>query len=319
MTKPLLVTMGEPAGIGPDICLDLADGDENIIVLGDRDVLSERADLLQRKVNIVDEHAPLRKSQVRVKHLTCAKKVIPGHLDDQNAVAVIDMLHTGAAAVMRGEYAALVTCPIHKKHLQQVLPNFSGHTEFFQELSQVREVVMMLAAKNMKVALVTTHLPLVKVPAAITQAKIIEVVNIINSALKTNFGIIAPKIAIAGLNPHAGEQGALGQEEIESIIPAIENLIKEGIQVTGPMPADTMFCDKAFDVYLAMYHDQGLGVIKYASFGQAANITLGLPFIRTSVDHGTALDIAGKGVANSSSLMTAIAFAKKMMIAQDIK
>ena len=313
MTSALLVTMGEPAGIGPDICLDLADGHDDIIILGDSEVLAARAAQLQRKISIVDEHAPLKPGQLRVKHLPCVNPVIPGRLDPQNAAVVIDMLRIGANAVMDGEYAALITCPIHKKHLQQVVADFSGHTEFFQEMTQVATVVMMLAAKQMKVALVTTHLPLADVPKAITQAKIMQVVHILHTALQTSFGVLAPRIAVAGLNPHAGEQGALGQEEITEITPAINALIKQGIDVSGPMPADTMFCNTAFDVFLAMYHDQGLGVMKYASFGQAANITLGLPFIRTSVDHGTALEIAGQGVANAGSLRTAIQFAKQMI------
>jgi len=317
MTKPLLVTMGEPAGIGPDICLELANTDENIVVLGDKNVLKARANMLQQQLIITDEYAPQKKRHLRVKHLPCVNKVMPGYLDNQNAGMVIDMLQIAAKAVVSGEYAALVTCPIHKKHLQQVSPNFSGHTEFFQEISHVKDVVMMLASTSMKVALVTTHLPLVKVSTAITQDKIIQVVNILDRALKTEFGIVAPKIAIAGLNPHAGEEGALGQEEIESIIPAIDTLKKQGKCVFGPMPADTMFCDKGFDVYLAMYHDQGLSVIKYASFGKAANITLGLPFIRTSVDHGTALDIAGKGFANAGGLLTAIEVAKQMISAKE--
>lgn len=309
--------MGEPAGIGPDICLDLVNSDENVVILGDGNVLIERAKKLNRQVNIVGENEKVKKGQIRVRQLPCINKVIPGRLNNHNAAVVIDMLQIGAKAVMRGEYAALVTCPIHKKHLQQVAPHFSGHTEFFQELSNVKEVVMMLASKTMKVALATTHLPLVRVPAAITQDKIIQVVNILDYALKLEFGILSPKIAIAGLNPHAGEFGTLGREELDVIIPAIEILKQQGKHVFGPMSADTMFCDKTFDVYLAMYHDQGLPVIKHASFGNAANITLGLPFIRTSVDHGTALDIAGKGKANSSSLITAIELAKQMILAKE--
>jgi 4-hydroxythreonine-4-phosphate dehydrogenase len=317
MTKPLLVTIGEPSGIGPDICVDLVHSDDDIVVLGDRHVLKQRADMLQKQLIITDEHAPRKNGQLRVKHLPCINKVVPGCLDNQNAAMVVDMLDIGAKAVMAGEYSALVTCPIHKKHLQQVIPNFSGHTEFFQELSNVKQVVMMLVSTSMKVALVTTHLPLAQVSNAITQDKIIEVVNILDTSLKTQFGILDPKIAVAGLNPHAGEQGALGQEEIETIVPAIESLNRKGKHVLGPMSADTMFCDKAFDAYLVMYHDQGLPVIKYASFGNAANITLGLPFIRTSVDHGTALDIAGKGKANSGSLKTAIEIAKQMIMAKE--
>ena len=189
MSKPLLVTMGEPAGIGPDICLELANTDENLVVLGDKNVLKARAAQQRSKLEITDEDVPFKKGLLRVKHLPCPQKVVPGCLNKQNAPMVIDMLRIASQAVMNGTYAALVTCPIHKKHLQQVLPDFSGHTEFFQEISQAQEVVMMLASASMKVALVTTHLPLVRVPAAITQAKIIDVVNIIDRALKTEFGI----------------------------------------------------------------------------------------------------------------------------------
>jgi 4-hydroxythreonine-4-phosphate dehydrogenase len=313
MPKPLLVTMGEPAGIGPDICLDLVNCDYPVVVLGDKAVLKARALMLRREIEIVDEHIAAKSHQLSVRHISCEAAVVPGCLNVDNALMVIEMLRQGAELVMKGDYAALVTGPIHKKHLQQVIPGFSGHTEFFQELSNVSQVVMMLASAEMKVALLTTHLPLIKVASAITQDKIKAVVNILDQVLKSEFGIPSPKIAVAGLNPHAGEQGALGQEEIEIIIPAIESLKKEGKNLIGPVSADTMFCDKTNDAFLAMYHDQGLPVIKYASFGRAANITLGLPFIRTSVDHGTALDIAGLGKASSSSLMAAIEVAKQMV------
>jgi len=316
MNKPILITTGEPAGVGPDICLAASLWQENLVFVGDINMLRQRAKILSIAVDII-EYAPhkiAKPGQMMVQHIPCLGTVVPGLLNDINSVAVLEMLQWACEQTLFGEFSALVTAPVHKAHLQIAEQNFLGHTEFFQKICQAPQVVMMLADKKFRVALVTTHLPMRQVPDAITAEKIINVVETLNLSLQHDFKIAQPSIAVAGLNPHAGENGALGNEELLIIQPAIEQLRAKNINVTGPFPADTMFLLPGIDVFVAMYHDQGLGVLKYATFGNAANISLGLPIIRTSVDHGTALNIAGTNQANTSSMKIAIEIATEMAV-----
>jgi 4-hydroxythreonine-4-phosphate dehydrogenase len=241
---------------------------------------------------------------------------VAGTLNPENAPYVIDTLTTAIERCLSGEFSALITAPVHKAIINQAGYEFTGHTEFFAEYCNVAQVVMMLACAEMKVALVTTHLPLKKVPDAVTSALIIDVITTLTGSLQNDFGISHPTIYVAGLNPHAGEGGYLGREEIEVISPALAILQQRGIDVRGPLPADTMFTShnaNTCDAFVAMYHDQGLSVLKYAGFGRAVNITLGLPIIRTSVDHGTALDLAGTGQADTGSLMAAVEMAASIV------
>ena len=318
--KPLLVSSGEPAGIGPDLCLALAVYDFPLVVLGDKAVLAARAMELGQSI-VFDEYQdgvlPLSQpNHLTVLSIPCAAPVVAGVLNPLNAPYVIDMLSIAADRCLSGEFSALVTAPVHKAILNQAGYNFTGHTEFLADRCHVATVVMMLACSAMNVALVTTHLPLRMVADAITFPLLINVISILHTALQQDFGIKHPKIYVAGLNPHAGEAGYLGREEIEIITPAILQLQKNGMDVQGPFSADTLFTAgnaKACDAFVAMYHDQGLPVLKYAGFGTAVNVTLGLPIIRTSVDHGTALDLAGKGLAESSSLIAAVEMAYAMV------
>ncbi len=316
MMKPLLITTGEPAGIGPDICIEAAMALENLVFVGDKEELRKRAKLLNIELEILNyqPNIPSKPGQLMVYDIPCAQEVIPGQLNPENAQAVIEMLEWACRQVLDGQFSGLVTAPVHKAQLQHARPDFLGHTEFFQKICKSPQVVMMLADERFRVALVTTHLPIKKVADAINLKKITTIVETIHHGLKNDFGINNPRIAIAGLNPHAGEDGALGDEEIKIIRPAILQLQKQGIQIKGPFSADTMFIKEDYDVYIAMYHDQGLAVLKYATFGKAANISLGLPIIRTSVDHGTALELAGSGNAKADSLFTAIAVAKNMVL-----
>ena len=295
MHKQLLISSGEPAGIGPDICVSLKEWFPHVVVAGNKQMLAERAELLKRDVKLVDYQAGYqpKANELQVWDFPIVSKVQPGLLDASNAPMVLDMLQASCNACLKSEFSALVTMPVHNGILQQVQSDFLGHTEFFQKQCKAPEVVMLLASETMKVALVTTHLPLRQVPDAVTQEKIISVVGLLFHSLKQDFSIRHPKIAIAGLNPHAGEGGALGMEELQIIQPAMQQLQAFGVDVEGPFPADTMFLQKQYDAFVAMYHDQGLAVLKYASFSNAVNVTLGLPIIRTSVDHGTALSLAG--------------------------
>lgn len=319
--KPILVSSGEPAGIGPDICLNLAHATLPVVVAGDRRVLAERAKQLNQSITFHDYH-PNQEIITQPSHLTvcsraCLAEVEAGQLNPKNAQYVIELLKTATARCLAGEFSALVTAPVHKAVINDAGIPFSGHTEFFAELTNTPQVVMMLACAEMKVALVTTHLPLQAVPAAVTPDKIKSVIQIIHMSFQQQFKKGRPAIAVTGLNPHAGENGYLGREEIEIIIPAIHALQKQGIHVQGPFPADTLFTPHylhQYDVFVAMYHDQGLPVLKYAGFGEAVNVTLGLPFIRTSVDHGTALSLAGTGQADSGSLLAAIEMAQQMVL-----
>lgn len=318
--KPLLVSSGEPAGIGPDLCLSLAAQNLPLVILGDKELLAERARELNLKINFTDYqiNQPVIHSSnsLTVLSIPCPQKVISGQLNPNNAHYVIEMLTTATDRCLEGEFAALITAPVHKAVINQAGYDFTGHTEFLAERCKAKTVVMMLAAKPMKVALVTTHLPLKKIAETIDSPLICKVIEQLNCSLQQDFGIPNPKIYVAGLNPHAGEGGYLGREEIEIIIPALENLRKKGITVEGPLPADTLFTPqylKQADAFVAMYHDQGLPVLKYAGFGSAVNISLGLPIIRTSVDHGTALELAGTGLADASSLLSAVKMAKHMV------
>ena len=328
MTLPILaITSGEPAGIGPDICLDLAQAELpcRCVVLGDKDLLRRRAALLGKQITLRDfnphrpSENPIRQGELEVWHIPLPDVCEAGRLNPANAPYVLQLLDTACRGVSDGLFAAIVTAPLHKGVINDGRASsrfFSGHTEYLAEKGGVEQVVMMLAGGGLRVALVTTHLPLKDVAAAVTQPLIESVGRILHHDLRTKFGIAAPRILTAGLNPHAGEGGHLGHEETDTVIPALENLRAEGIDIRGPYPADTVFQPfmlKDADAVLAMYHDQGLPVLKYASFGKGVNITLGLPFVRTSVDHGTALDLAGTGKASSGSLIVAVETALEMV------
>ena len=310
MKSPIIVTSGEPAGIGPDICLEAAIQCPSIVLAGDLKVLAHRAKLLGKKVDLVPYEQGVKTRAIQVLDFPCLEPVEVGVANFKNAKSVLQMLDDACRRCLNGEFSALVTAPVNKYILQKENRTFYGHTEFFQNICHSPEVVMMLADTKFRVALVTSHLPLRAVPDAITKHKIISVAQTVYRSLKVDFQIKHPRIALAGLNPHAGEQGILGVEEQEIIIPAVNELKGMGIDILGPLPADTMFIDKTYDAYIAMYHDQGLSVLKYATFGKAANISLGLPIIRTSVDHGTAFHLAGTGQASAQSLLTAIKIAK---------
>ncbi len=317
--KPILVTSGEPAGIGPDLCLALAAHDYPIVILGDKALLQSRATQLGITIRFEDYQAgvpPVKKTNhLTVLSIPCATNPVAGQLNRLNAPYVMQMLTMAADHCLLGEFAGLVTAPVHKAIINQAGIPFTGHTEFLAKCCQVNTVVMMLACKEMKVALVTTHLPLRDVADAITSELLKDVLTILDASFRQDFAISNPLMYVAGLNPHAGEDGYLGREEIEIITPTLTELKKKGMNIQGPFPADTMFTPrnaKKCDVFVAMYHDQGLSVLKYAGFGHAVNITLGLPIIRTSVDHGTALDLAGTGLAESSSLQAAVDSAVSM-------
>lgn len=313
--KPLLISSGEPAGIGPDLCVMIASQYQNVVVAGDRDVLIQRARLLNLQVEFED-YVPgnkLTTSSMKIWHMPMPSPVVPGILNDENAQAVLSMLRKTCEACLNKQFSALVTAPVHKAHLQKADAMFVGHTEFFQMVCRASNVVMMLADESFRVALVTTHLPLREVPNAITPQKLEEIIETVYKGLQKDFQIKKPHIAVAGLNPHAGENGCLGHEEQDIMIPIIHKLQKRGWNIEGPLSADTMFRRQGYDAFIAMYHDQGLSVFKYATFGNAANITLGLPMIRTSVDHGTALDLAGTGNISIGSMRVAFDMALKMV------
>jgi 4-hydroxythreonine-4-phosphate dehydrogenase len=317
--KPLLISSGEPAGIGPDICLALAKSDLPAVVLADKEVLKARAELLELDIDFYDYHPhrsiKRQKNSLTIWSIPCAEQVVPGKLNVANALYVVNMLERAVSACLQGEFSALVTAPVHKEIINRAGVAFTGHTEFLAHHCDVETVVMMLACEAMKVALITTHVPLNLVAKTITAPLINKVIKQLHRSLQSDFGVRTPRIFVAGLNPHAGEGGYLGREEIDIIVPALNVLKEEGINVQGPFPADTLFTPnrmKQADAFVAMYHDQGLPVLKYAGFGQAVNVTLGLPIIRTSVDHGTALDLAGSGQADSGSLLAAVHMANIM-------
>uniref|UniRef100_UPI003F5990E1 4-hydroxythreonine-4-phosphate dehydrogenase PdxA n=1 Tax=Hafnia alvei TaxID=569 RepID=UPI003F5990E1 len=322
-TFRVVITPGEPAGVGPDLVIALAQQawPAELVVCADPALLLERAALLQLPLTLREYQPDVTAQPQAEKTLTILpiklhSKALPGQLDVNNGAYVVDTLARACDGCLSGEFAALITGPVHKGIINDAGVPFTGHTEFFAERSHRDRVVMMLATEELRVALATTHLPLLDVPAAITPQTLTEVITILDHDLRTKFGIDEPQIYVCGLNPHAGEGGHMGREEIDVIIPTLESLRQQGIHLIGPLPADTLFQPKYLehaDAVLAMYHDQGLPVLKYQGFGRAVNITLGLPFIRTSVDHGTALDLAATGIADVGSFRTALNLAIKMI------
>ena len=311
--KPCIaITSGEPAGIGPDILAGLnpVDFEARLVIVGDRSLIVSRAEALGSTLKFVDYgQAPGDQSTIEIIHIPLANACVAGKLDVANASYVLQMLERACRGCLDAEFDAMVTAPIQKDIINQSGVTFTGHTEFLAQICAAPKPVMLLAADQLRVALVTTHLPLRAVADAITEALIIQITTIIDADMRQRFGLTNPHIKVCGLNPHAGENGYLGKEEIEVITPAIEKLKKQGLNISGPYPADTVFTPRALsdaDVVLAMYHDQGLPVLKHAGFHRAINTTLGLPIIRTSVDHGTALDLAGTDNADTGSLMAAI-------------
>ena len=333
MKPPLIaVTSGEPAGIGPELCLRLAgyEGDAQPVILGDRSLLEARAAQLGLAVSFRDfcpknpvdrapQEVPLGYSMLDVLHIPLAVPAQAGQLNVANGPYVLALLDRALAGCRSGEFAAMATAPVHKGVINDAGVHFTGHTEYLAEKTDTPLVVMMLAGDTelgpLRVALATTHLPLKDVSAAITADVIEKTLRILHADLRSKYGLAQPRILVAGLNPHAGEGGYLGMEEIEVITPVLEKLRAEGMQLSGPYPADTMFTPPILaqgDAVLAMYHDQGLTALKYATFGKGINVTLGLPIIRTSVDHGTALELAGTGKADPGSLFEAVAEAARM-------
>lgn len=315
----IVLTPGEPAGIGPDLCIALAQQAHaaELVAIADPDLLAQRArDLnLPLRLRSVDPDAPPQATSAGELGIIPEQLAVPtkaGHLDPRNAEYVLRTLEKAGRLCLDGTAAAVVTAPVHKGVINDAGVPFSGHTEFFAELCGTPLPVMMLAADTLRVALATTHLPLRTVADAITRERLTDVLRILDRDLKQKFAIAKPRILVAGLNPHAGESGHLGREEIDTITPVLNALRDEGMMLEGPLPADTLFTPRHLDhadAVLAMYHDQGLPVLKYAGFGKAVNITLGLPIIRTSVDHGTALELAGTGKAESGSLAAALSTA----------
>ncbi len=310
----IAITAGEPAGIGPDLCVMLAHKPvaANLVVIADQIMLQQRAQTLRLSLKINRQPgtaAHAGDGTLNVLHQACAQTVTAGQLNCVNSQYVLNTLTAAADGCLRGTFDAMVTAPVHKGIINQAHIPFTGHTEFLAEHTQTRQVVMMLVGSGLRVALATTHLPLNQVSAAITPDSLETTIRILHADLVKKFSIAAPRILVAGLNPHAGEGGYLGDEEITVITPVLEKLRAEGMLLKGPLPADTLFTRRHLqdaDAVLAMYHDQGLPVLKYASFGGGVNVTLGLPIIRTSVDHGTALDLAGKGGIETGSLLAAI-------------
>jgi 4-hydroxythreonine-4-phosphate dehydrogenase len=314
--RPVIaVTSGEPAGIGPDISLALAGRDfaARIVVLGDRGVLAARAARLDLDVPLADFAAagPAPTAALEVLHRPAAAPVTAGRLDPANGAHVLALLDAAVEGCLAGTFDALVTAPVQKSVINDAGIPFTGHTEYLAARTGA-EVVMMLVGGGLRVALATTHLALADVARAITAGGLERTLRTVADGLVHRFGIARPRILVAGLNPHAGEAGYLGREEIEVIAPVIGKLAREGLRIRGPLPADTLFTPRSLreaDCVVAMYHDQGLPVLKHAAFGRGVNVTLGLPFVRTSVDHGTALDLAGTGNADSSSLFEAVELA----------
>ena len=334
LSNPLAITAGEPAGIGPELCVQLAASSPDIpfVVIADKDLLLQRAAQLGVDLHVQDyvegqgkregeKHSSLSPSpfplppSLTVIHVPLAVPSRPGVLNAANSEYVLATLRRAVQGCLAGEFSAVVTAPVHKGIINDAGIPFTGHTEFLAEQTGTKAVVMMLVGGGMRVALATIHLPLKDVPAALTAPLLESVLRIMQRDMQRRFGIAQPRILVAGLNPHAGEGGYLGREEIEVMIPVLDRLRAEGLDVSAPLPADTLFTPHMLaqsDCVLAMYHDQGLPVLKHASFGQGVNVTLGLPIIRTSVDHGTALDLAGTGKADSGSLLEAIRLAAQL-------
>lgn len=313
----LAVTSGEPAGVGPELCGHLASRDwpVRLVIIGDIELLRARVapGVAVRAFDPDANDAP--SGVLEVLHVPLAAPARPGTLDTANAPYVLATLDRALDGCRRGEFAGMVTAPVHKGVINDAGVAFSGHTEYLAEHTATPRVVMMLVGGGLRVALVTTHLPLAAVPAAITCGVLEDTLRILHGDLVTRFGLSSPRILVAGLNPHAGEGGHMGREEIDVISPVLERLKGEGMTLIGPLPADTLFVPHTLeqgDAVLAMYHDQGLPVLKHASFGGGVNVTLGLPIVRTSVDHGTALDLAGTGRADPGSLFAAVELAIAM-------
>ena len=323
MLPRIAITPGEPAGIGPDITLAVAQHpwDAELVAICDPDLLRQRAQQLGLAIDIqvvdkpLDEPQAHRAGSLKVYPVALNSPSRPGQPDPSNASYVLYTLHAAVDACLSGRCHALVTAPVQKSVINDAGIPFSGHTELLAEATDTPRVVMMLANRDFRVALATTHLPLSAVPAAITPELLRETLTILHGDLAARFGVPDPRIAVLGLNPHAGEGGHMGREEIDIIIPVLEELQAGGMHLQGPLPADTAFNPKVLeqcDAVLAMYHDQGLPTLKYAGFGEGVNITLGLPIVRTSVDHGTALDLAGTGQADCGSLEAALRMAMEM-------
>jgi len=309
----LAVTAGEPAGIGPELLIRLAATPlaATLVAITDRQLLQRAAVRCGADIVLIDDdgagEAVRCPGTLRVRHTPLAADEVPGQPDPRNAPHVLATLAEAADGCLAGRYDAVVTAPLQKSSINDAGIRFSGHTEFFAERARA-DVVMMLASPELRVALATTHLPLAAVPAAITSASLTRVLRIVHAELRAKFGLADPRIAVLGLNPHAGEGGHLGREELDTIIPTLEVLRAEGMHLLGPLPADTAFVPAQrthYDAVLAMYHDQALPVLKSEAFDRTVNLTLGLPFIRTSVDHGTALDLAGSGRGDPASLIAA--------------
>jgi len=321
---PLAVTSGEPAGIGPELCLRLLDQRWSVplVVLADRDLLAERARQIGLSLTLRDyvPGQPAQSNCLDVLHLPLAINSVPGQLDVANAPYVLAMLDRALAGCRAAEFSGMVTAPVHKGVINQAGIAFSGHTEYLAEKTATPRVVMMLAGAGLRVALATTHLPLKDVPAALTSTELEITLRILHADLRGKFGIDQPRILVAGLNPHAGEGGLFGHEELRIIAPAIAAARAEGIDAQGPFPPDTVFMRarrrpghrEPFDVVVAMTHDHGLIPVKYLGVEQGVNVTLGLPFVRTSPDHGTAFDIAGTGAADPASLVAALRMARAL-------
>jgi 4-hydroxythreonine-4-phosphate dehydrogenase len=316
MDRPpvVAVTAGEPAGIGPDLCVSLEPvADAQLVIVGDRYVLAQRARQLGVPFDWPD-FDPRRRpgAPITVWHHPVAVDCTPGTLDTRNVRHVLDVIDDAVDACLARMCDAVVTAPVHKGVINQAGISFSGHTEYLQEKTRSPQVVMMLVGGGLRVALATTHLPLSRVPAAITRERLGAVLEVLDGDLRRRFGLERPRILVAGLNPHAGESGHLGHEEIEIIEPVMDSFRARGLHLIGPLPADTLFTPAQLargDCVLAMYHDQGLPVLKMHSFGRGVNVTLGMPIVRTSVDHGTALDLAGTGRIDRGSMAAAIELA----------
>ena len=316
--KTVIVTSGEPAGIGPDLCLALAERDWpcRLLVAGDPALLAARAAELGLRVRVRALEAalagPHEHGTLQVLPTPLAATAVAGQLDVRNVPYVLELLRRAARGCLDGEFAAMVTAPVHKGVINDAGVPFRGHTEFLAELTGAPHPVMLLVAGRLRVALATTHLPLRAVPDALTTDTLLATLRVLAAGLGERFGLVRPRILVCGLNPHAGEDGHLGHEDAATIAPAIARAVALGIAARGPVPADTAFTPRQLadaDAVLAMYHDQGLPVLKYAGFGHGVNVTLGLPILRTSVDHGTALDLAGTGRADPGSLVAALELA----------
>ncbi|MCK5895488.1 MAG: 4-hydroxythreonine-4-phosphate dehydrogenase PdxA [Cocleimonas sp.] len=319
----LAVTVGEPAGIGADLLIQLAQQKQpaELVIIADPKVMLQRAEVLNIPLTLRPYHAdnpPIINdtNELTILPINCPEKVVAGQLNSANSHYVLATLERAAQGCLQNEFDAIVTAPLHKGIINDAGIPFTGHTEFFAEKTKAKLPVMMLVADTLRVALATTHLPVSDVSQAITEKSLTDILTIIDHDLRRKLGIQNPHILVCGLNPHAGEGGHMGREEIETIEPTLKTLKARGMNITGPLPADTLFTPRHLetaDAVLAMFHDQGLPVLKYAGFGHAVNITLGLPIIRTSVDHGTALDLAGTGKAETGSLVAAIDCAIEMI------